>query len=446
MIKALQQEKRKVLHLFNKRPKYVCGDLLPVVKTILEKKDNILSIAAKHKTPLYVIDEEELEKSITSFTLSFKKFLPTCSMFYAVKANHHPYIIRKVVKHGFGLDVSSGRELEIALAEGVSKILFNGPGKTMSELELALKHRSTVTVNIDSFTELKKLGELTQKKKKTIRAGVRIFTALQDSWTKFGIPLEELEAFWNAAKKYQGIRLEGIQFHLSWNIDTEAYRAVIQKIGAYLKKCSRTMRNSIKFIDFGGGFFPDRTEGFYPWTAHYPWNSPLGKIVKETNHYLRKKTQFTDKYYITETLSLETYAQTIAEAFRLYIEPIMRCEYYAEPGRIICNNAMHIILRIVDVKKPNHVIVDGGVNIVGWEYGEHFYFPLVNLTHPSLREITSTVYGPLCTPHDVWGYYCYAGKMCEDDVIAVPYQGAYRYVLAQNFIKPIPPVKILKNV
>ena len=195
------------------------------------------------------------------------------------------------------------------------------------------------------------------------------------------------------------------------------------------------MRKSIEFIDFGGGFFPTRTEGYYPWTTHYPWNIPAGT----------KKTSFADPYYITETLELSEYAEAIAEAIKAYIEPIVKCIYYAEPGRIICNNAMHIVVQVQDNKAPGNVITDGGVNIVGWEYGEHFYFPLVNLTHPSLKEIKCTLYCPLCTPHDIWGYYCYASKMKEGDVVVVPNQGAYRYSLAQNFIKPIPEVRVLES-
>jgi diaminopimelate decarboxylase len=86
------------------------------------------------------------------------------------------------------------------------------------------------------------------------------------------------------------------------------------------------------------------------------------------------------------------------------------------------------------------VIVDGGIHMVGWERYLQIYHPVVNLTHPAETELAVRLGGSLCDCEDVLGRYCYAERMEEGDLLLIPYQGAYSYTTAQNFIRDIPPV------
>jgi diaminopimelate decarboxylase len=440
----IEKERKEILKILRLRPRNKKGSLLNVVKGIKADARIFLKMAREHQTPFFAVDGRALERNIEGFLGAFRKHLPEVHAFYAMKANHHPMIVGTAVKHGMGLDVSSGRELGIALKAGAKRILFSGPGKTPPEHELALENSNRVIVNLDSFGELERLGKLAAARGRKIRAGVRINVASLGGWTKFGIPLDELKRFWDTAKKYPFIGLQGIQFHISWNRDVTRYEEMLGIIGGYLEK-NLTAKDlgEIRFIDFGGGYFPDRSEGYYPWTAHYPGAWPGGKIVSIADSYLGRTTRFRDRYYITESSPVAVFARGIAASISRHLKPLLDCEYFTEPGRIIANDAMHIVIKLIDCKKPDFVISDGGVNMVGWEYGEFFYYPLVNLTHPSDREIPCTVTGPLCTPHDTWGYNCYAEKMVEGDIIVVPNQGAYKYVLAQDFIKPKPQVYLM---
>jgi diaminopimelate decarboxylase len=445
-VRDFKDSRQRVLHVLDLKKTESNGDLSEVAKSILTKKKKLLDLAQKYPTPFYVLDVPELEESIRTFQDAFKTHFSDCRIFYAVKSNHHPFILETVVAHGFGLDVSSGKELKMALATKAKYIVFSGPGKTDAELELALQHSSRVTIHMDSFSELHRLDHLTQQKKKKIRAGVRIFTSVHGEWSKFGIPIQELKRFWSAAQKCPNVDLQGIQFHLSWNRTPDNYVKVIEQLGETLQKqFTSEMRKQVHFIDLGGGYFPDRIEAYYPWVAHYTGSAPLGQIVKAANDYFGEKSHFLDPYYVIESQPLSVFAKAIGAAVTTFLRPWVDADYYTEPGRIICAKAMHIMVRVVDKKSPKYVITDGGVNIMGWEYGESFYYPLVNLTHPSERkEIDCTMYGPLCTPHDLWGYSCYAQKIVEDDVIIIPNQGAYRYGLAQSFIKEIPEVRFLR--
>ncbi len=427
--------KRRVLRLLDETPTLVRGNLDFLVERMLGKRDRLLNAAEHYGTPAYLFDREEMDQSITTFKTAFHTAMPQCKIFYAIKSNPHPLLVKNAVRHGLGLDASSGRELQLALDLGAKDILFTGPGKTNAELELALAHADRVTLNLDSVRELEKVGDLAQRKNVLIRAGIRIFTKYHGKWTKFGIPAETLKSFWDRASAFPNVQLQGIQVHMSWNSDTRPYANIIRVIADQLKTFSKAQRDSIRFIDLGGGFLPHRTEGLFPSTL------PQGQILTIADSHYQKETLFKDRYYLSESLSLEDYAKGIAQAAKRYLLPLTNCALYFEPGRILSNNAMHVALRVMDVKSPTLAIADGGINMIGFDRFESDYFPLINLTHPARKEIPFHVFGSLCTPHDLWGTHCFATQVTEGDILTIPYQGAYTLTLSQpHFIKPVPDV------
>lgn len=442
LISATDQRaiKRDVIKLLNERPEALVGDLQHVVSEVLTKRSAILKISKAHPTPFYLIDDAALRQGIKRFAKAFTAKIPGIQIFYAMKLNHHPYIIKQVLRGGLNLDVSSHRELSIALHAGARKIVFTGPAKSVPGLQLAVHHSDKVTINMDSFQELANLGAVTKQMKKSVRAGVRVFTGAYTKWNKFGIPLRDLKAFWQRAKRQPNIKLQGIHMHISWNRDAKPYADALRQIAAYLKKeFTKQEISQIKFIDFGGGYRPHRAEGYYPSTTDQ------GEIINIVSHHYGAKVKYQQRYLMVRSLEIEQYATGIAQAIDRYLRPLGDFEYYTEPGRIICNNAMHIVTRIADIKPQQVIIADGGNNMVSWERFEYYYFPLINLTHPSAtKEVPALIYGNLCLLEDVWGYYCYAQKLAVGDVLVVPYQGALTYSLAQNFIHPIPETYILR--
>lgn len=417
----------------NSSEKKKIGNLMQIVDEVLDRKVEILDIVKDHPTPFYLIDRNSLKESIETFKYSFVKNIPNCRIFYAMKSNDHPYILKQVVKTGFGVDASSGRELLLALENKAEKILFSGPAKTDEELGLALDNSDKVTINMDSFTELKRLGELTNKLQVTINAGVRIYTKYHGRWNKFGINLEELNEFWKESKKYEYINLIGIQCHMSWNESVEPYQNMIKVIGQYLgSKLDKIYLNDFQFIDLGGGFTPQNVEG------DYPWATPQGKVNKIINEYFDQEAGYDSPYYVTESVSIDTYSTGISKAIKEHLKMLpQNVSIYFEPGRIICSKSMHILLKVMDIKN-DFAILDGGTNITGWEKVLNSYSPLINLSNPSKKERKMRMYGSLCTPDDIWGYYCYSSKFEIGDIIVAPYRGAYTYSFSQDFIKPIP--------
>ena len=425
---------KKINSILNSPEELLVGSLASVIKNFYYKnRQTILKLVKKKATPFYLFDEKELIKSINSFKQAFNKHLADCHYYYAVKVNWHPEILKTAVKQGMGLDVSSARELNLALRAGAKRMVYSGPGKSEADLRLALLHREKIIINLDSWQELDRLGKLSTKLKQEIVAGVRIFTKIHGPWSKFGIPLVDLKSFWRQAENYPFLKLTGVQSHLSWNKDALSYQKIIKEIGDYLKRnFSQTKLASFKFIDLGGGWLPYQT------TAYYPWGTAHGGIIQKASEYLKLSPKFSHKYYLTESVPLESYAQGISIAVRQYLKPLINCKYFTEPGRIICNNVMHLVLRIIDVKSKNSIVLDGGVNLVGWEGLRYDYTPIINLNNFSEKEINCLVFGCLCMPDDIWSYSCFTNKVNIGDVIVIPFQGDYTYSLAQNFIKPIP--------
>ena len=222
---------------------------------------------------------------------------------------------------------------------------------------------------------------------------------------------------------------------MSWNKDGQPFRVAIKKLSEYLTKpeLSDFVKN-LKYIDVGGGFRPYLSEGYFP------EDTPEGAVVQAINEQLDEDTNFKYPYFILDAVPIEEYAQAIGESIDKYLRPIKDFEYYTEPGRVIVNNAFHVALKVIDVKSDNCVITDGGTNIIGFERFEFDYFPLINISNPyqedgSLEEIECGVYGSLCMPQDYWGLRIYSGKIQEDDLIVVPYQGALTYANMNDFIK-----------
>ncbi|AUX47344.1 decarboxylase [Sorangium cellulosum] len=435
IVKEFAAKRRRVEQLLDGDHTYPVGDLSGVAAKILEKRAAILDAAARHRTPLYLFDGRGFAEALAAFSRAFDEHVRGHRPFYAVKSNHHPHVVEGAVRAGYGLDVSSGRELRQALQHDGCSILFSGPAKTEEDLELAVAHADRTLVHLDSFRELERLGRVTSRLGRPIRAGVRVSTAHHGAWSKFGIPLGELARCFREAQQHPLVDLQGIQLHLSWNRDASPYRRIIEDLGRCLAHdLTAEQRARLRFIDVGGGYRPHRLEGYYP-TDH-----PLGQVISAADAHFGEDTEFVHPYYIKDSIPVDEYAREIGAAIDDHLRPIVDCVYYTEPGRIVSTYAMHIALTVVDKKRDDLVIVDGGINMVGWEKYLQIYCPVVNVTRPADREIPVRIGGSLCDCEDVWGLRCYAEAIEEGDVLVVPFQGAYTFSVAQEFIRPIPAV------
>lgn len=384
------------------------------VQPFIDHRDRYLAARAVHGSPLYLFEEAVVLDRVLQFRRAFQAHLPAIDVFYALKSNGHPAIVQTLLGAGCGLDVSSGKELAQALSAGAAAIIFSGPGKTDVELRAAIRHPDRVTLLIDSFGELERLGRLTSGPGPLVHIGVRLTTDERGLWRKFGIPLERLADFGARAALHERLSLEGLQFHTSWNLNAQAQVAFLERLGRVLADLPTTLRSQFRFLDIGGGYWPQPGEWLpgAPDGSRWPERQPA--------------------------ISIEQFAAAIAIAIQKAIRPHIQCRIWAEPGRWICNDAMHILATVIDCKAADLVITDAGTNSVGWERYAHEYFPVINLSQPDATEHACLILGSLCTPHDLWGHAYCGARIEPGDALLIPNQGAYTYCLRQEFIKPLP--------
>lgn len=405
------------------------GEVSQFVEEHFANRARYLAALGKEAPPLYLLDREVLRHKAGAFRAAFGKTLAATSFYYAVKSNNHPEVARTLLESGFGLDVSSGVELEMALALGCPDIIFSGPGKTEAELTLAVAHSDRVILLMDSFGELERVGKITVALGREIRAGVRLNNNPEGLWRKFGILPEELAAFWQQARRMPAIKLQGLQFHSSWNLEPDKQVAFIAKLGALIKILPASLRNEIAFIDIGGGYWPPQGE----------WLLAAGTEAGKIRTLLGYQNSPGPRYRLPAA-PIESFAEQLGAALARHIFSQISCRICFEPGRWLCNDAMHLLLSVVDKKRPDLVITDGGTNAIGWERFEVDYCPVLNLTRPALAEKSCQIVGSLCTPHDLWGDAYWGEDIRPGDILLLPNQGAYTYSLRQNFIKPLPRV------
>lgn len=387
------------------------------VQAILKRRQIYLNAAKVHGSPLYLVEEAVLRKRAGQFRAAFERQLPSTSFYYAMKSNNLPDVSRIVLGEGFGLDVSSGIELSTALGLGATDIIFSGPGKTDPELELAVENADRVTVLLDSPGECQRLMALVERRKKRLRVGIRLNHHTVGLWRKFGVPMEALLPLYETIKGHSYMAFKGVQFHSSWNLVPDRQVELVRILGDTLKKMPSSFFDDCEFIDIGGGYWPSQGE----WLVS---DNPL-------------------EHQMIPAASIETFAQALGQVIREEILSLGAFRICFEPGRWICNDAMHIIVQVIDKKAPDLVITDAGTNAVGWERFETDYFPVINLTRSGTTEKPCHVLGSLCTPHDVWGYAYFGQEIREKDILMIPTQGAYTFSLRQTFIKPLPRVVVI---
>jgi len=100
-------------------------------------------LAKEHGTPLFVIDHDALRKNYRQF----RRYLPRIQIYYAVKANPDPAIVRTLYQEGASFDVASMPEFMIVHenikdlpAQGRQdwiwdKIIYANPTKATETLE-----------------------------------------------------------------------------------------------------------------------------------------------------------------------------------------------------------------------------------------------------------------------------------------------------------------------
>jgi diaminopimelate decarboxylase len=372
-------------------------------------------LAKRYGTPLFVYSQRTLLHHLRELQEAFKEVEPL--LCYSIKTNANLHIVRLMVKHGAGVDVTSGGELFRALHAGClgNKIVFAGVGKTDAEMRYALENGIRL-FNVESEGELLQLAEVARALRKVVDVNLRVNPDLPPKThaktdtsvkgVKFGLDIETVLEFAQRMVGHAHIRIAGIHMHLGSPIlSAQPYRQGVEKAVGLIERL-RQQGHRIEYINMGGGFGIN--------------------------------------YRKNEALPARAFAEVIVPSVQA-----ARCQLILEPGRFIVGNAGILVSQVIYTKESggkHFIIQDAGMNdLIRPTLYESFHriwpvAPASGLPAPPEdyeADIPGTlkqdVVGPVCESGDFLAKERRLPPLERGDLLATFSAGAYGMAMSSNY-------------
>ena len=358
------------------------------------RRSELLELAAG-QGPVYAYDAATLRSAAESL----RALDAVARVFYSVKANCHPGVLRVLHDAGIGFECVSAAELDhvLALFPGLdaARLLFTPNFAPREEYRRGFESGARVTV--DNVHPLREWPEIFRGREVFLRLdpgrgrGHHAHVRTAGAQSKFGLAPEQM-AEARALLDACGARVVGLHAHSGSGIRTpEAW----SEVALFLAEAAERFPG-VRVLDLGGGLgVPEQPE-----------QSPLD-------------------------------LDALGEQLRRFQAANPRFELWLEPGRFLVATAGVLLARVTQVKHKGEVIYVGletGMNslIRPALYGA--YHPLVNLSR--LGEPATWiahVVGPICETGDILGRSRRLPPTAEGDVILIANAGAYGRVMSSRY-------------
>lgn len=197
--------------------------------------------------------EIDLAKVAANYRAAKAAFRRTFEIFYSVKANNHPAVLKTIADEGGSFDVASWSEVERVLALGVGpeRVAYSNPIKKPADVARAYA-RGVRLFALDSRAEVQKLASLAPGSDVYARLAVSNQGSVWPLTGKFGVDKDQaVELLVEAARA--GLNPVGVTFHVGsqcLNIDNwvSALRTCADVFGACAAK-----GHTLTLVNFGGG-------------------------------------------------------------------------------------------------------------------------------------------------------------------------------------------------
>lgn len=396
------------------------------MRTIYEPVSDIEGHAVKeliqnYGSPLFVISEKKIRKNYRKAKQAFETRYPRVQFAWSYKTNYLNAVCNIYHQEGSWAEVVSGFEYDKALRNGVegSKIIFNGPDKSETDLRKAVTNNSLI--HIDHLDELYLLQDIARNTGKRPKVAIRVNmdTGVHPMWDRFGFNYENGQA-WDALNKilFSGLMdLVGLHTHIgTFMLSPSAYAVAASKLAHLAQSVLIKYNHEIKYIDMGGGFASQNTlKGSY---------LPGADISP----------------------SIDDFAEAITSAlmnsdYRPKNPPLL----ILESGRALIDDAAWLLGTVLANKRLSDgrrsTILDVGVNILFTAFWyDHKITPAQPFT--SYTEDTA-LYGPLCMNIDVVRESINMPLLNKDDQVVVHHVGAYNMTQWMQFITLRPKVVLI---
>jgi ornithine decarboxylase len=372
-------------------------------------RSRLQKLAKEHGTPLFVIDHDALRKAYRKF----RRHLPRVQVYYAVKANPDPQIVRTLFEEGASFDVASMPEFMIVYQNirGMpakarqqwiwDKIIYANPTKPTDTLEELNKYKPLVT--FDNLGEIHKIKRHAPSAGLALRLKVPNTGAMVELSSKFGaLPGEAVDLILEADRV--GLPVEGISFHVgSQTTNFDNYVQALNLSANIFQEARDRGYTKMNLLDIGGGFPA-------PYDASVRPFSELAKVVN-------------------------------AELDRLFPRDV---QILAEPGRFLAavcgTNVASVIGKAVRDGKTSYYINDGVYHTYSGVIFDHCKYPV----HAFRKGPTSicSVFGPTCDALDVVSMAENLPDLERGDLVYSMNIGAYSHASATYF-NGFPPAKVV---
>ena len=388
---------------------------------------DMVDLAQKYGTPLYVVDEQTIRSICKDYKKAFSKYEKT-NMMYASKALCNSAVSRIIASEGFGFDVVSGGEIYTLYKAGIdiSKVLFNGNNKTPEEIELAIKY-GVGRFSIDNFHEVNLISEISKKYNKTVNALLRITPGIECHThkyiqtgqldCKFGFDLSQIDSIIEHILNIdKNINIRGLHAHIGSQIfETKCYYDEVEVLVKEVARIDEKFGIKLDEMNIGGGLGVKYVESDNP-----PSVQEIADVI------IKSLTENIEKYKINKP--------TI----------------YLEPGRSIISTSGVTLYTVGSSKQvPNmtkYISVDGGMadNPRPSMYQAEYLAELVT-SHSERDTEVVTIAGKFCESGDILINGIELPRLNAGDVLCVYNTGAYNYSMASNYNRAVKPAMVLVN-
>ena len=388
---------------------------------------NLVELAKKYGTPLYVIDEKSLREICNDYKKAFKDY-KNIKMMYASKALCSLATSKILSDEGFGFDTVSAGEIYTVYKAGadMNKVVFNGNNKTAREIELALD-LNVGRFSVDNFYEAELLNKIASEKNTKVDILLRITPGIEchtheyiqtgqiDS--KFGFDLSQTDEIIELIKTtYTNLNIKGLHAHIGSQIfEVQSFYDEIDILIKELARIKTQHKIILTELNIGGG---------------------LG--VKYTNS--------------DNPPAVEDLANAITKALKTSLEKydIEEPTIFIEPGRSIVSTSGVTLYTVGSSKQvPNgrkYVAIDGGMadNPRPSMYQAIYSAEIANNTDGRELE-TVTIAGRFCESGDILIEDITLPKLNIGDILCIYNTGAYNYSMASNYNRTEKPAMVLVN-
>lgn len=378
----------------------------------------LAAVARLYGTPTYVYSASTITDHYERLKTSLSGL--DVQLCYAMKANSNLAVLRLCSNLGAGFDLVSGGEIRRVVAAGgnLRSSVFAGVGKSEAEIKLALENQ-IFAFHVESEPELVRLnhvaGTLGVKAPMAIRVNpdvdahthAKVTTGKSDN--KFGVPLRQAAAAYEAASKLKNIEIKGVQMHIGSQLTSVGpFVEAVKKLTPFVAELKANY--GISYFSIGGG---------------------MGIVYKDA---LASGPQAW--WDVLPAAQRPLTPESYGEALTPLLAPL-GLKILLEHGRFMVGNAGVLLTRVEHLKRgagKNFLIVDAAMNDLMRPAMYDSYHEIVPLQRDSSRRaLVADVVGPICESTDCFAKDRQIQEVGEGELLAFMSAGAYGYSMANRY-------------